>query len=136
MRKRVLPAICIIASSFSFSGCPAGGGGDIALGIWLVELQGFNNYLCFKILPGGIVDSLDPMMLPVGAGNVFTDDMTWEQNGNIVTMIQLDGNTKITILATLQNSTFMTGTRTVSNNPNNPVAMTATKAPSERLQQN
>lgn len=134
MRMKLCTSLTIIALAVSMTGCPGAGGFGLTLGIWLGQLTAFPEHAGLEFLPGGEANGFQHSALPVGAQVNFVGSMTWQQTGNVVTITQDTGTTIFTIVATLENSTFMTGTRTSSSNPNDSQPFTASKAPSENLQ--
>lgn len=133
MRARLISCLCLTALFLPMSGCP--GGATFVLGIWLIHTEGSSSYAGLEFLANGTTNDFAAGPLPFGAGSHFIGDLTWEQRGNTVTITQeLGGGMIYTFDGTLQNATYMTGTRSYSGDPNFSQTFIATKAPSENLQ--
>jgi len=132
MPVRLMSVLCLSCLLLAMSGCPAAGY-PIALGIWLAQTVDVNDHVGFELLANGAVNSFFGKPFPVGAENIFGGTLSWQQSGNTFTMVQQYFEATYTIVATLQSSTYMTGTRTNAADPNNPKPFTASKAPSENV---
>ena len=135
MRDRVVVVLCLCLALISFSGCPSEAGFTVALGNWLFAIPGTNDHLGLGIVANGETNSysFNGGVMPVGAGAAFEGSLSWQQVGNSFTMVETSFGLTLQWAGTLQSATYMTGT--VQYGTAAPVPFTASKAPSENLNQ-
>ncbi len=80
------------------------------LGVWLFSLDGSAQLIGVEFLENGQMEEFELMMEPPGADLLFGGEVTWQQNGNEITLLQDTVNTDRIFSGTVHSSTTISGT--------------------------
>ncbi len=101
-------AMLVFVALVPLSGCPFAP--PIMLGVWLFSLDGSAQLIGAEFLENGEMEEFELMNEPPGADLLFGGEVTWQQNGKEITLLQDTANTDRLFSGTVESSTRISGT--------------------------